>query len=141
VVEAGPEVSFGEMQRVQSQVVEAIRKDPAVTGVVSLAGVSTTNPTSNAGRLSITLKSRDDRSEFVTEIVERLERAVAPIAGVTVFFQPAQDIQISTRPSRALYQYTLTGTEAKDVTEWSERLAAHMRQSPILRDVAVEAQE
>jgi len=141
VVEAGPEVSFAEMQRLQSRVVEAIRKDPTVTGVVSVVGVSTTNPTSNAGRLAISLKSRDDRGEFVTEIVERLQRLVAPVAGITVYFQPVQDIQISTRSSRALYQYTLTGTDAKEVTEWSQRLAARLRQNPVLQDVALEAQE
>ena len=31
--------------------------------------------------------------------------------GMTVYFQPVQDIQISTRSSRSQYQYTLTGTE------------------------------
>jgi len=141
VTEAGQEVSFDEMKRLQDNVVAAIRKDADVTGVVSIVGVSTLNPTPNAGRLTISLKPRDDRRAFVTEIVERLQRAVATIPGMTVYFQPVQDIQISTRPSRAQYQYTLTGTDAGEVTTWADRLAAHLRADPLIREVASEAQE
>jgi len=141
VTEAGQEVSFVEMQKLQDQVVAAIRKDPDVTGVVSIVGVTTINPTPNAGRLSITLKPRDDRNAFVTEIVDRLKQTVAPIPGMAVYFQPVQDIQISTRGSRAQYQYTLTGTDAKEVVTWSERLAEELRDNPLMRDVASEAQE
>ena len=141
VTEAGPEVSFAEMQRLQDQVVKAIREDADVTGVVSIAGVTTLNPTPNAGRLAITLKPRNDRKAFVTEIVERLKQAVAPIPGMTVFFQPVQDIQIGTRLSRAQYQYTLTGTDAREINDWGNRLADRLAASPLLHEVASEAQD
>jgi multidrug efflux pump len=49
VTEAGPEVSFIEMQRLQGLVVDAIRKDPDITGIVSVVGVSPLNATPNAG--------------------------------------------------------------------------------------------
>ena len=39
VTEAGQEISFSEMQKLQAKVVDAIRQDPDVTGVVSIAGV------------------------------------------------------------------------------------------------------
>jgi len=68
--------------------------------------------------LTIALKPRDERTAFVTEIIDRLRAAVAPIPGMVVYFQPAQDIQISTRASRAQYQYTLTGTDATEVASW-----------------------
>jgi multidrug efflux pump len=141
VTEAGPEVSFAEMQRLQGDVVAAIRRDPGATGVVSVIGVSTLNPTPNAGHLAITLKARDERHAVVADIVERLKGAVAPIPGMVVYFQPVQDIQISTRSSRAQYQYTLTGTEAKAVSDWSVKLANRLRAEPALREVASEAQE
>ena len=140
VTEAGQEVSFVEMQRLQSQVVDAIRKDPDVTGVVAIAGVTPINATPNAGRLTITLKPRDDRREFVTEIVERLKQVVAPIPGIQVFFLPVQDIQIGTQLSRAQYQYTLAGTDANEVLTWTDRLAQQLQSSPLLRDVASEVQ-
>ena len=123
VSEAGTEVSFAQMQRLQDQVEAAIKKDPDVTGVVSVLGVSRMNPTPNAGRLAITLRPRDERRASADDIVGRLKRAVAPIPGMTVYFQPVQDIQISTRPSRAQYQYTLVGTDAGEVIEWSDKLA------------------
>jgi len=141
VSEAGTEVSFAQMQRLQIQVEAAIRKDPDVVGLVSVLGVSRMNPTPNAGRLAITLRPRDERRASADDIVLRLKQAVAPIPGMNVYFQPVQDIQISTRASRAQYQYTLVGTDAGDVIEWSEKLAARMAQDRRLLDVASEAQE
>ena len=141
ITEAGPEVSFAEMTKLQQKVADAVRRDADVTGVVSIAGVTTINPTPNAGRMTITLKTRDQRHAFVTEIAERLQEAVAPIPGIHVFFQPVQDIQISTRVSRAQFQYTLTGADAAEVTLWNNRLAERLKASPLLHDVASESQD
>jgi multidrug efflux pump len=141
VTEAGPEVSFVEMQRLQQRIVAAVRADPDVTGVISVVGVTPMNRTANAGRLAITLKPRDDRKSFVTAIVDRLKLAVAAVPGMVVYFQPVQDIQIGTRASRALFQYSLTGTDAAEVSTWAERLVERLRVEPLLRDVASEAQD
>ena len=141
VTEAGPEVSFVEMQRLQHRIVAAVRADPDVTGVISVVGVTPMNRTANAGRLAITLKPRDDRKSFVTAIVDRLKLAVAAVPGMVVYFQPVQDIQIGTRASRALFQYSLTGTDAAEVSTWAERLVERLRLDPLLRDVASEAQD
>jgi multidrug efflux pump len=140
VMQGGQEVSFTEMKRLQVAVEGAIRKDPDVTGVVSVIGVTPINATPNAGRLAITLRSRDQRQTPVTAVIERLEQAVADLPGVQVYFRPVQDIQISTRMSRAQYQYTLTGTDVKDVDDWASKLTQQLRTSPLLRDVVSEAQ-
>jgi multidrug efflux pump len=141
VTEAGPEVSYVEMQRLQQSIVDTIRNDPDVTGVVSVVGVTPMNPTPNAGRLAITLKPRDQRSSFVTDIVERMQRSIATVPGMVVYFQPVQDIQISTRSSRALFQYTLSATDATELDKWANALVARLRKEPLLRDVASEAQD
>ena len=141
VMEGGQEVSFSEMKRLQTAVEKAIRKDPDVTGVVSVIGVTPINATPNAGRLAITLRSRDERKTPVTTVIERLQREVAVVPGVMVYFQPVQDIQISTRVSRAQYQYTLTGTDPKEVGEWAEKLTHQLQSSPVLQDVVSEAQD
>ena len=52
-----------------------------------------------------------------------------------------QDVQITTRTSRAQYQYSLTGTNAAEVSDWADKLAAPLRAEPELRDVASEAQD
>ena len=141
VTEAGTEVSFAQMQRLQAQAETAIRRDPDVAGVVSIIGVSRMNPTPNAGRMSITLKPRAERENRVEAVVERLKEAVAPIPGMTVFFQPVQDVQVGTQTSRGQYQYTLTASDSSDVLNWSEKMVEQLRQEPLLRDVSSEAQE
>jgi multidrug efflux pump len=141
VMEGGEHASFTEMQRLRASVETAIRKDPDVTGVVSVVGVTPMNATPNAARLAITLRPRDERTAGVTAVMERLQDAVAAVPGAQVYFKPVQDIQISTRMSRAQFQYTLTGTDTAEVATWAERLADKLDSSPMLRDVASEAQD
>jgi multidrug efflux pump len=141
VTEAGPGVSFQEMQRRQRLVEDAVRADPEVRGVVSVLGVSPVNATPNAGRLAIALKPRAERKDLVGAIMARLQRRVAGIPGMTVYFQAAQDVQIATRISRAQYQYTLVSTDPQEVATWAARLTRALSQSPALRDVASAAEQ
>ena len=141
VTEGGPAVSFAEMTRLQERIVEKIRQDPDVTGVVSLLGVSPLNATPNTGHLEITLRQRGNRKASVGDVIERLKLQVAQSPGMVVYFQPVQDVQISSRASRGLYQYTLSGTNAQAVSSWSAKLVDRLRSEPLLRDVASEAQE
>ncbi|QOZ25944.1 efflux RND transporter permease subunit [Bradyrhizobium sp. CCBAU 51753] len=141
VTEAGPDVSFAEMQRRQTEVSNILKADPDVVGVVSVIGSGSVNPTTNVGRLVMTLKALDERPDGVAKVVERLKQKVATVPGMTVYFQPVQDVQISTQSSRSQYQYTLTGTDAAEVSQWAQKLVAEMRLDPIFRDVSSEAQE
>jgi multidrug efflux pump len=141
VLEASPEVSFAEMVKLQQRIAGVARADPDVEGVVTVVGVSALNPTPNAGHLKIALKPRDARSASVAGIIDRLQEKVGAIPGVIVYFQAVQDVQISTRISRALYQYTLVGSDEKDVADWAARLMERMRFAPALRDVVSEAQD
>lgn len=141
VTEAAPDVSFGEMQKRQAEAADAIKADPDVTGVVSVIGAGSVNPTTNVGRLVMTLKPRGERRDDVSAVITRLKDKVAGIPGMTVYFQPVQDVQISTQSSRSQYQYTLTGTDATLVSEWARKLVDEMRRDPLFRDVSSEAQE
>jgi multidrug efflux pump len=89
----------------------------------------------------ITLKPRAERRESVETLLGRLKEHVAGIPGVRVFFQPVQDIQISTRFSRSQYQYTLTGSNRTELTQWADRLAERLTNDPLFRDVSSETQE
>lgn len=141
MTEAGPDVSFGEMQKRQAEVADAIKADPDVTGVVSVIGAGSVNPTTNVGRLVMTLKPRGERRDDVSAVIARLKDNISGIPGMTVYFQPVQDVQISTQSSRSQYQYTLTGTDATLVSEWAKKLVGEMRRDPLFRDVSSEAQE
>lgn len=140
VTEAGADVSFAEMQSRQGAAASAIQSDPDVTGVVSVIGGGSVNPTTNVGRLVLTLKPRSERTDSIDAVITRLKERVASIPGMTVYFQPVQDIQISTQASRSQYQYTLTATDAAEVTLWSQKLVAELRRDPLFRDVSSEAQ-
>lgn len=141
VTEAAPDVSFGEMQKRQAEAADAIKADPDVTGVVSVIGAGSVNPTTNVGRLVMTLKPRGERRDDVSAVITRLKDKVAGIPGMTIYFQPVQDVQISTQSSRSQYQYTLTGTDATLVSEWAKKLVDEMRRDLLFRDVSSEAQE
>ncbi len=139
-IEAEPEVSFTQLSRLQETVAEAVRSDPAVDTVVAVVGVGNLNPTPNLAHLKITLKPRKERNLLTTDIVDRLAGRVASIPGVTVYFQPVQDVQIATRASRAQYQYSLVSTDADEVADWARRLSAELVTSNVLRDVNLETQ-
>jgi multidrug efflux pump len=141
VTQAGPDVSFAEMQSRQTRAADAIKADRDVTGVVSVIGAGSVNPTTNVGRLVMTLKPRDARVDDVSAVITRLKARVASIPGMTVYFQPVQDVQISTQSSRSQFQYTLTGTDADMVTLWANNLIAELRRDPLFRDVSSEAQD
>ncbi|MEZ5822003.1 MAG: efflux RND transporter permease subunit [Bradyrhizobium sp.] len=141
VTEAGPDVSFAEMRARQGQAAEIIQGDPDVIGVASVIGAGSVNPTTNVGRLVMTLKPRGERRDDIAAVVARLKQKTASIPGMTIYFQPVQDVQISTQSSRSQYQYTLTGTDAAEVSLWTNRLVAGMRRDPLFRDVSSEAQE
>jgi multidrug efflux pump len=141
VTEAGAEVSFAEMQKLQTKAADAIKADPDVTGVVSVIGAGSVNATTNAGRLVMSLKPRDERRDDISAVIARLKQRVASIPGMTVYFQPVQDVQISTQSSRSQYQYTLTGTDAAQVSLWAKNLVAQLRRDPMFRDVSSESQD
>ncbi|EFI51880.1 efflux RND transporter permease subunit [Afipia sp. 1NLS2] len=141
VTEAGQDVSFAEMQNRQTAVASVIESDADVTGLISTIGAGSVNPTPNVGRITINLKPRDERKADVSGVIERLKQRVASIPGISVYFQPVQDIQISTKSSRSQYQYTLTGTDRDEVVKWSNALVQEMRRNPLFRDVSSEAQE
>ena len=141
MVEAGPQVSFSEMSRLQADIGGIISKDADVTGVASIVGIGDLNATENTGSLKIILKPRDERAASASQIIDRLQREVGKVTGVTVYFKPLQDVQISTQASRAQYQYTLVSTDPTEVSAWATKMGDALKASPALREVASEAQD
>jgi multidrug efflux pump len=100
------------MQARQTKAANLIKSDADVVGVVSVIGAGSVNPTTNVGRLVMTLRPRGERRDDISVVVARLKQKTTTIPGMTIYFQPVQDVQISTQSSRSQYQYTLTGTDA-----------------------------
>ncbi|HEY2903916.1 MAG TPA: multidrug efflux RND transporter permease subunit [Polyangia bacterium] len=140
VTEAPPDISFDAMSERQRAVADLVRVDPDVASVSSFIGADGTNPTLNSGRLSITLKAHKDRKAGAQEIINRLNAKLTQIAGVDVYLQAVQDLQIETRISRTQYQYTLEDADPAELAEWAPRLLERLRQQPELTDVASDQQ-
>jgi len=135
VSEAAQSVSFTRMAQLQGQAALAIQRDPDVVSVVAFVGAGSVNATANAGRLTIVLKPRRERTASAQQIAERLQVALHDIPGLVVFMQPVQDIQIGTRVSRTQFQYTLVDTDPQSLALWAPRLLERLRAEPGLRDV------
>ncbi len=136
VSEAAPDVSFPRMMDLQRQLADVILSDPDVQSVASFIGSDGTNPTTNSGRLSITLRNRNERTASAEEIIARLEPKTAKVDGISLFLQVVQDLQIDSRVSRTQYQYSLEDADAKELATWAPRLVDELRREHGLKDVA-----
>jgi multidrug efflux pump len=140
VTEAPPDVSFAAMSERQQAVADVLRADPDVATVASFIGADGTNPTLNAGRVSIALKPHAERHASAQEIIERLDEKLAKVPGVDVYLQAVQDLQLDTRMSRTQYQYTLEDADGDELAEWAPRVLERLRTIPGLIDVASDQQ-
>ena len=140
VSQASAEVSFPRMMELQRKLADEVLKDPAIDTVSSFIGSDGTNPTTNSGRLSITLKPLAERKASAHEIIERLQPKLATITGIEVYLQPVQDLQIDSRLSRTQYQFTLEDADGKELGVWAPKMLDKLRTLPELKDVASDQQ-
>ncbi len=135
------DVSFDRMNALQKSVEDVIRKDPDVLGIVSVAGVGTTNATPNVAHFALTLKPKNGRRATANEIMERLTQAAREIPGIFTTFQIVQDIQIGTSRSSTQYQYVLVGLDRQGFSDWAKKLTAELKQDSRLSHVSSDIQE
>jgi len=138
VTEAAADVSFPKMMELQRSLADVVLADPDVLNVASFIGSDGTNPTTNSGRLSITLKPRDERESTADEIIQRLGPKLAAVDGIEAYLQSVQDLQIDSRIGRTQFQYTLEDADPSALAAWAPRLVAELRHEHILKDVATD---
>jgi multidrug efflux pump len=141
ITEAAPDVSFPRMMTLQEEASRVILRDPDVASVASFIGADGTNPTMNAGRLSITLKPRKERSASAAEVMARLKPPLSQVPGLAVHLQAVQDLQIDTRVSRAQYQYTLEDADPAELATYSTRMFERMKTMAELAGLASDEQQ
>jgi hydrophobe/amphiphile efflux-1 (HAE1) family protein len=139
-VDTRQDASFAKTTSLAQQVVDIVRKDPAVEQVFWLGGAYAYNPTENAARVYMQLKPFDERDVTADEVIDRLRPQIAKVEGVKFFMQAGQDISIGGRLSRTQYQYTLTDTNQEELNHWAPILEAGMQKLPELQDVASDQQ-
>ncbi len=141
ISQAPETVSFARMSRLQRQLVDVIRQDPAVENLTSIIGADGVNTTMNSGRIQIALKPLEDREGVsAVDVIRRLEPRLQQVAGIELFMQPVQDLTVEDRISRTQYQYSLDAPDKALLDLWVPRLVEGMKQIPELRDVASDQQ-
>ncbi|HZD31942.1 MAG TPA: efflux RND transporter permease subunit, partial [Candidatus Angelobacter sp.] len=96
--------------------------------------------TPNSGRIQINLKPKDERTEDASAIIQRLQKEVAGVEGITLYMQPVQDLTVEDRISRTQYQFSLEDADAKELSLWTSRLMTKLKELPQLRDIATDQQ-
>jgi multidrug efflux pump len=141
VTEGPPDASFERMSQLQQAASAIVLADADVQTVASSIGADGTNPTTNSGRLTISLKPRAQRGASAAQIIDRLRPRLARLSGFSVFIQAVQDLQINNRVSRTQFQYSLEDADPVELSSWAPRLLEQLQRLPELRDVASDRQE
>jgi multidrug efflux pump len=138
VSEAPQNVSFAAMTARQRALADVILQDPAVESLSSFIGIDGTNTTLNSGRIQINLKPLEERKLSASEVIRRLQPAIAKVDGITLFLQPVQDLTVEDRVSRTQFQYSLEDVDPKELAYWTPKFVEKLKTLPDLRDVATD---
>ena len=141
LTEADQSVSFQSMYQRQQDLAAAILKNPDVDVLSSFIGVDGNNITLNAGRMFISLKPKSERSSTVSDIIRRLAADTAAIPGIKLHMQPVQDLTIETNVSPSQYQFMLEDANPLELSQWTEKLVARLKDNPLFEDVASNAND
>ena len=138
ITEAGQDVSFEQMTRIQEEIGRIVQADPDVASVAMAIGGG--GNALNNGRMYITLTPRDDRKASAQQIIARLRPQFDKLVGARVFMQAAQDVRLGGRATRTQFEYTLQDSNLDELNTWAPKILQKMRTLPMLRDVATDQQ-
>jgi hydrophobe/amphiphile efflux-1 (HAE1) family protein len=138
--EAAADISFPDMVEKHKALAKIVGDDPAVQAFSHSVGVSGSNQTIANGRFWIALKDRSDRDVSVSEFIDRLRPKLAKVPGIVLYLRAGQDINLSSGPSRAQYQYVLKSNDGQLLNTWTQRLTEKLRENPAFRDLSNDLQ-
>ena len=136
-IRADQSISSQAMQKKIYQLVEIIRKDPAVETVVAFTG----GGRAGGGFMFVNLKPVSERDVAAQAVITRLRPQLAKVTGISIFLNPVQDLRMGGRSSNSTYQYTLKSDNAEDLKQWAAKLAEAMKAQPALVDVDTDQAE
>ncbi|MFM7485171.1 MAG: efflux RND transporter permease subunit, partial [Burkholderiaceae bacterium] len=134
---ADQSISFEAMKSKVRQMVDIIRKDPAVATVTGYTGGSRPG----GGFMFITLKPRAEREESGQEVIARLRPKLSRVTGVSAFMVPVQDLRVGGRRDMNQIQYTLKSDNLDDLKLWTGKLVEAMKRQRGVVDVDSDLQE
>ncbi|CAI8767647.1 multidrug efflux pump RND permease subunit MdtB [Pseudomonas sp. IT-196MI5] len=138
--EAAADISYGDMVKKHLAMAEIVAADPAVETFSHSVGVSGSNQTIANGRFWITLKKRGDRDVSASQFIDRIRPQLMNVPGIVLYLRAGQDINLSSGPSRAQYQYVLKSNDGGTLSTWTQRLTEKLRANPAFRDISNDLQ-
>jgi multidrug efflux pump len=141
ISEAPQRISFAAMAERQQALAKIILEDPGVQSLSSFIGIDGTNVTLNTGRVLINLKPLEDRRVSGSEVIRRLQPALAKLKDITLYMQPVQDLTVEDRVSRTQFQYSLEDPNITELNTWTPRFVEALQKSPELSDVSSDQQD
>jgi HAE1 family hydrophobic/amphiphilic exporter-1 len=137
ITEGKTDIGFDALVRLQHQVAEVVRKDPAVDYINSTVGSGGPNSQPNSGRMLVALKPRGERGDL-KEIMVRLRAKANVFPGIQMFFQPIQNIRLGGRLNKSEFQYTLQSNDTEALYRFAPILQEKMAELSALRDVTTD---
>ncbi|WP_404937618.1 multidrug efflux RND transporter permease subunit [Pseudomonas sp. JDS08PS003] len=138
--EAAADISYPDMVKKHQALAEIVAADPAVQAFSHSVGVSGSNQTIANGRFWISLKKRGDRDVSASAFIDRIRPQLMQVPGIVLYLRAGQDINLSSGPSRAQYQYVLKSNDGPTLSTWTQRLTEKLRSNPAFRDVSNDLQ-
>ncbi|MGA2936103.1 MAG: efflux RND transporter permease subunit [Syntrophobacteraceae bacterium] len=141
ISDAPQSISFAAMAERQQALAKIILQDPAVQSLSTFIGIDGTNVTLNTGRVLINLKPLEERRVNASEVIRRLQPALAKLQGITLYMQPVQDLTVEDRVSRTQFQYSLEDPNITELNTWTPKFVEALKELPELRDVSSDQQD
>jgi len=138
--EAAEGISFEEMSRHQQQIVDIIRANSNVVGVLSTVGQSDVSAASNTGNILILLKPLNQRKQDVEAVIADLRAKLGTIPGMRIYLQNPPLVQVGGQVTKSPYQLTLQGPDRNELYADATALQQKISKLPQLLDVTSDIQ-
>jgi multidrug efflux pump len=142
-IQADQSISFQLMQKKLSQLVDIVRKNPAVNIAVGYTGggLGPGGGSTNTGTVFASLKPLRERGVTADQVIAQLRGELTAVPGATLFLQSVGDLGAGGRSGNAQYQYTLQGSTFEELDEWTPKIVAALQGIATLTDVSSDQQD
>jgi multidrug efflux pump len=142
-IRADQSISFQLMQKKLTQLVDIVRKNPAVNIAVGFTGggLGPGGGSTNTGTVFVSLKPISERRLTADQVIAQLRDQLTSVPGATLFLQSVGDLGTGGRSGNAQYQYTLQGSTSEELDEWTPKIVAALQGVPELADVSSDQQD
>jgi HAE1 family hydrophobic/amphiphilic exporter-1 len=138
-IEAPQDISYDAMVTYERSVIDILRADPNVQSAMGFLGATSFNPSLNIGRVTVTLKPREERKS-AEEVLRGLRPKLANLMGIKVFLQNVPAIRIGGQLTKSPYQYVVQGASTEELYHWVPIIDAKLKTLPGLIDVSSDLQ-